>query len=235
MQDSLSIRSYSKQPKSHAHSYHQLVLPLQGSINIEVSEYAGKVVPGECIVIYNHEVHRFTALEQARFIVADLSVLPESITQSRPRIFTLDSTCQHYLGFIEKLLQNCVPPPVIRTAVDLFQLLLETQQHIRLPDKRIQQVQAYILENLHADLSIKTLAQIAYLSPTQFKKHFTAQLGAAPATLISRHRMEKARALLTHTDLPVQQVAEQVGYSDLSAFSRRFTRHFGLSPRQVKR
>jgi len=28
--------------------------------------------------------------------------------------------------------------------------------------------------------------------------------------------MEKAKALLTHTDLPVQRVAEQVGYTDLS-------------------
>ncbi|POF56904.1 AraC family transcriptional regulator, partial [Vibrio vulnificus] len=48
---------------------------------------------------------------------------------------------------------------------------------------------------------------------------------------ITALRMEKAKALLTHTDLPVQRVAEQVGYSDLSAFSRRFSRHFGLSPR----
>ena len=46
--------------------------------------------------------------------------------------------------------------------------------------------------------------------------------------------MEKARALLTHTDLPVQQVAEQVGYGDVSAFSRRFTRHVGLSPRRFR-
>ncbi|WP_419535300.1 helix-turn-helix domain-containing protein [Endozoicomonas sp.] len=43
--------------------------------------------------------------------------------------------------------------------------------------------------------------------------------------------MEKAKALLTHTDLPIQLIAERVGYNDVSAFSRRFTSHFGLSPK----
>ncbi len=47
--------------------------------------------------------------------------------------------------------------------------------------------------------------------------------------------MEKAKALLTHTDLPVQLIAERVGYTDLSAFSRRFSIHFGLSPRELAR
>ncbi|MDF5570734.1 helix-turn-helix domain-containing protein, partial [Vibrio parahaemolyticus] len=38
-----------------------------------------------------------------------------------------------------------------------------------------------------------------------------------------------------HTDLPVQLIAERVGYSDLSAFSRRFSMHFGMSPREFSR
>ncbi|WP_350629915.1 helix-turn-helix domain-containing protein, partial [Pseudoalteromonas sp. Q36-MNA-CIBAN-0048] len=48
---------------------------------------------------------------------------------------------------------------------------------------------------------------------------------------ITEKRMQKAKALLTHTDLPIQIIAEQVGYNDLSAFSRRFSLYFGLSPR----
>ncbi len=35
--------------------------------------------------------------------------------------------------------------------------------------------------------------------------------------------------------VPVQQVAEQVGYASLAAFSDRFRRHFGHSPRHFRR
>jgi len=47
---------------------------------------------------------------------------------------------------------------------------------------------------------------------------------------VTAKRMDKARALLQHTDYSVQLIAEQVGYTDISAFSRRFSANFGLTP-----
>ncbi|WP_332248847.1 AraC family transcriptional regulator [Psychromonas ingrahamii] len=94
-------------------------------------------------------------------------------------------------------------------------------------------MQAFIDANLSASLQILELAKIAYLSPTQFKKLFTNNLGISAYKYITQKRMEKAKALLTHTDLPVQLIAQQVGYNDLSAFSRRFSLYFGLSPRAL--
>ena len=52
MKSSLSIRSYTKRMSRHTHSdYHQLVLPLQGNIQIDMDSYVGKVAVGDCIVI----------------------------------------------------------------------------------------------------------------------------------------------------------------------------------------
>ncbi|MDF5371735.1 AraC family transcriptional regulator, partial [Vibrio parahaemolyticus] len=43
MKSSLSIRSYTKRMSRHTHSdYHQLVLPLQGNIHIDMDSYVGK-------------------------------------------------------------------------------------------------------------------------------------------------------------------------------------------------
>ncbi|MCT7655312.1 helix-turn-helix transcriptional regulator [Oceanimonas sp. NS1] len=47
---------------------------------------------------------------------------------------------------------------------------------------------------------------------------------------VTQKRMDKARALIQHTDYSIQLVAELVGYTDLSAFSRRFSQHFGMTP-----
>jgi AraC-like DNA-binding protein len=50
---------------------------------------------------------------------------------------------------------------------------------------------------------------------------------------IAHQRMARAKALLSHTDYPVHIVAEKVGYQDVSAFSRRFSKHFGVSPKTL--
>jgi AraC-like DNA-binding protein len=47
--------------------------------------------------------------------------------------------------------------------------------------------------------------------------------------------MEKARALLANTDMPINIVAENTGYADQSAFSRRFQSYHGISPREYKK
>ncbi len=234
MTESLSIRAYSKQPKSHSHPFYQLVLPLQGAIVLNVVEFNGKVVPGEGIIIRSGETHCFTAEEQARFIVADLHALPHAMPTAA-RLFALDVAFKAYLRFIENQLQLSSDPHLQQQMLALFKMLLSKVQPKVITDKRLADVLLTIQSQLQSELTITTLAQMACLSPTQFKKIFTAHTGQAPAAYITAKRMEQARALLTNTDLPVQQVAEQVGYRDISAFSRRFSQYFGLSPRQLKR
>ena len=234
MPNSLSIRRYSRQRQRHAHPFHQLVLPLQGVIRIELAGFTGKVAVGECVVIPAGEAHDFRADEAARFMVADLDSLPAGLLALPGRVFAVSPPLQAYLTFVECQLQHQLDPGLESALLPLFCQLLARQAQDRPRDPRIRAVQAVIAERLAEPLTIAELAAVACLSPTQFKKLFTAQLDLSVHQYLIRQRMEKARALLTHTDLPVQQVAEQVGYGDVSAFSRRFTRHVGLSPRQFR-
>jgi AraC-like DNA-binding protein len=93
----------------------------------------------------------------------------------------------------------------------------------------------YVLENITENLTIDVLARVACLSQTQFKKVFKEQLGLSVSKHVTKERMEKAKALLMHTDYPTQMIAELVGYADLSAFSRRFSQYYGLSPTAYSR
>ncbi|RDH41972.1 AraC family transcriptional regulator [Zooshikella ganghwensis] len=235
MPNYLSIRAYSRQRKGHSHHYHQLVLPLRGAINIEVEDYSGKVVPGECVIIRSGEIHHFTANEEARFVVADMSKLPENISQSEQLIFSINSPLISYLSFIEEQLEYQVNTEIEKIMFSTFEMLLAEQTLLKQTDRRIRLVLEYVLENLAEKLVINELAKIACLSPTQFKKLFKDQMGLSVLQYITKVRMEKAKALLIHTDYPVQIVAEQVGYTDLSSFSRRFLSFYGLTPSAVSR
>jgi len=233
--NSLSIRSYSRQKKGHSHSFHQLVLPVRGVISIDVGTFTGKVRPGECVIVRAKEIHYFSAEAEAKFVVADLETLPQNIGESNTIVFSVTPPLLHYLGFIEEQLKYQVNHSIEKLMFETFYLLLSEQPVLKHFDSRIRKVQEHIDGHLSEDLSISSLAAIAYLSPTQFKKLFKEQTGLTVSHYITQLRMEKAQALLIHTDYPIQIVAESVGYTDHSAFSRRFTQYFGLPPSKLTR
>ncbi len=235
MPNHLSIRSYSRQRRGHSHPFHQLVLPLSGVINIELGNYSGKVAPGECVVIPEGELHHFTANTEARFVVADMDRLPEPLINSPLAAFSINCPLMHFLNFIEAQLEHQINPALEQSMFNTFTLLLAEQQPLPQVDQRIQQVLQFVAENLSEKVVTSALARVACLSETQLKKLFREQVGQTIMQYVTQVRMDKARALLQHTDYPVQLVAEQVGYTDLSAFSRRFSASFGLTPTQFMR
>ncbi|GAC13082.1 AraC family transcriptional regulator [Aliiglaciecola lipolytica] len=235
MQSTLSIRAYSRQKVQHAHDFNQLVLPLRGVINIAVGDFNGKVTPGECVVVKSSEVHQFTADSEARFVVADMHFLPDNLLNSSTRVFTINQPLFRFLSFLEAQLEYQVNKDLEETCFATFYALLGEQRIFKLLDRRIREVIAYVEANFVDVLTINTLANVACLSPTQFKKLFKQQIGLTASQYLVKFRMEKAQALLIHTDSPVQIVAEQVGYTDYTAFSRRFTQYFGLPPSKIAR
>ncbi len=235
MPNQLSIRSYSRQPRSHSHTHHQLVLPLRGVINIEVTGYKGKVAPGECVVIKQGEEHLFSSNTEARFVVADMDNLPDNLMASTQVVLAINAPLISYLNFIEQQLQHRVNNALEAAVFQTFYLLLSEQTLTPLMDARVGSALVFIQQHLAESLSIGALAKVACLSDTQFKKLFRQHLGITVMEYVTKQRMEKAQALLQHTDYPIQIIAEQVGYQDVSAFSRRFSRHFGLTPSQCCR
>ncbi len=185
----------------------------------------------ECVVIQAGVEHAFQADEAARFIVADMQALPENLVSDSPLVFSITAPLVSFLLFVEKQLEHQVDSGIETSMLGVFYMLLQQQGATHCLDRRIRAVQTKMIEQLDQPLSIAQLAEVACLSPTQFKKRFKESLGVSVHQYLIQQRMEKAKALLTHTDLPVQLIAQRVGYGDLSAFSRRFSLYFGLSPR----
>lgn len=236
MKPSLSIRAYTKQLKKHVHDdYHQLVLPIQGSIHINTAGHSGPVTVGECVVIPAGIEHAFKADEMACFIVADLDDLPLNMLNSSLTVFSITTALLGFIQFVEKQLNFQVNSKIEASMLTVFCQLLEEQDFAQHTDTRIRVVLSVIVEKLDQHLTINELAKIAYLSPTQFKKRFKETVGTSVHKYITLQRMERAKALLTHTDLPVQVIAERVGYSDISAFSRRFSAYVNMSPSAYSR
>ncbi|WP_341205636.1 AraC family transcriptional regulator [uncultured Psychrosphaera sp.] len=235
MKNLLSIRSYSTKPTRHSHQFNQLVLPLRGVINISVGNFNGKVAPSECVVVKTNEEHLFTANTEARFVVVDIETLPSNILSSNCVVFAINSSLSRYLTFIENQLENKVNAQLERAMFEMFNLLLAEEPLLPKVDNRIGTAISFIEQNIAGKLNIKCLAESAFLSETQFKKLFKQQTGLTVMKFITKARMEKAQALLTHTDYPLPIIGEKVGFKQPSAFSRRFSQYFGISPNKFKK
>ncbi|HEV8513338.1 MAG TPA: AraC family transcriptional regulator [Cyclobacteriaceae bacterium] len=84
--------------------------------------------------------------------------------------------------------------------------------------------------HLYDNFSVSELAKLAGLSLTSFKEEFAALFSESPARYIRRKKIERAKELLLVSDYSVSEIANQIGYSDLSHFSKSFHALSGCSP-----
>ena len=88
---------------------------------------------------------------------------------------------------------------------------------------------------LSEDISLNELAAEVRLSSFHFARMFKQSLGVPPRVYLTRLRVEKACELLEHTDLPITEIALEVGYSSNQVLARVFLKHMRLSPTDYRR
>ncbi|MGQ0654083.1 MAG: helix-turn-helix domain-containing protein [Betaproteobacteria bacterium] len=84
-------------------------------------------------------------------------------------------------------------------------------------------------------LSVAELARSAGLSGYQFESRIRRLFQLTAGQLIQKVRMEAAMRRLSERDDPIATVALECGYSDQSAFTRKFRQTVGLSPSEYRR
>jgi transcriptional regulator GlxA family with amidase domain len=72
------------------------------------------------------------------------------------------------------------------------------------------------------------------LTERTFIRRFRAATGSAPMEYVQTMRIEEAKYLLETTEIPVDQVAIEVGYEDPNFFRRLFKRRVGVTPARYR-
>ena len=81
-----------------------------------------------------------------------------------------------------------------------------------------------------ADLNIEKLSYALDMSRIQLWRKVKALLGLTPVALVRKMRLQRAKELLEHKFGNVSQVAYEVGFNNISYFSRCFQKQFGIHP-----
>lgn len=102
-------------------------------------------------------------------------------------------------------------------------------------DPRITTVCHYLNEHLAEDIRIEALARMTFLSPSRLTHIFRQQTGKTIYGWREQQRISRACDLLHQTQLSVTQIARAVGYQDPLYFSRIFSQHRQISPREYRK
>lgn len=97
---------------------------------------------------------------------------------------------------------------------------------------KLRQAIVMMERNLESVLSIPEIAAAVNLSQRQLERLFRRDTGQSAARYYLDARLDRARGLITQTDLRVVQVAVSCGFVSPVHFSRAYKGRFGLSPRQ---
>lgn len=97
----------------------------------------------------------------------------------------------------------------------------------------LDQVIAYIEENLSQKISLADTARHFYVSSSTIGHLFQKKMGVSFYRCVTQRRLIAAKKLI-EARLPMETVAEQTGFSDYSAFYRAFRQEYGISPRQYR-
>jgi AraC family transcriptional regulator len=109
-----------------------------------------------------------------------------------------------------------------------------TSENRSLTHTQVQQAIDYIHIHLERDLSLAEIASVVNISPTYFASLFKRAMGISPHQYVIQQRVERAKLMLSKTDLAIADIALQVGFSSQSHLTQHFKRLTGMTPKQVR-
>lgn len=125
--------------------------------------------------------------------------------------------------------------PVLDTKGEVIGIMGFVRLSLNQPEKtggmkRLEPIVEHIQQEHHRAVSPAELAKMAGVSVRQLHRLFCEVYGMSTEAFIIRTRVQAAGDSLLQTDKPISQIAEEHGFCDQSAFTRRFREHTGETP-----
>lgn len=241
----LERRSYASAVARHKHDFHQVVLPREGAMEIEVAGRGGVVNAAQGAFVPGGEVHEFVSSDPSDFIVLDIDT--SHFTSLRNGISVLDDYAHktffpmtprlHLLVSYAASFKTTGALPISRAWATLFikdsaRQLVETG---RRRSTRVGRACLFIEKSLAEPLTVAAIARAAGISERGLHDRFQRELGISPFAYLTERRTARALALLEQTGQPIHEIAVLTGYSDQSALTRALRKARGVTPAAFRR
>ncbi|EGK00215.1 AraC family transcriptional regulator [Dysgonomonas gadei] len=240
---------------------HLLLFVLEGTFKIKLGEEHFEVNKNEMILLPKFrsiEAWKFGnpennyAFESMMFFIKDDFLLdflksenlrlfkdrepaPVFVRPFKERLLKFLESIKPYFHDKEEININLYRIKMMELLYDLAQtdkkLLL---QLIQLKSRQPTDIPKVIEENYLNPISLRELAYLSGRSLSSFRRDFEAIYHVSPGKWIQEKRMEKAKELLSVTEMTIADICYAIGYENISHFSRLFKSFWGHNPSEKR-
>jgi len=116
-------------------------------------------------------------------------------------------------------------------------ILLKIAEHSdenALPSSMVENLDGYIRENIHDEISNTELGAIFGYHPFYISKVLKDKKGITLHQYVIAYRIKYAKSLLRYTERSIADIADETGFTDASYFTKTFKAQFGMTPKEYR-
>lgn len=95
-------------------------------------------------------------------------------------------------------------------------------------------LQEWVLDNIDQKISVPLMADHVSMSLRNFTRMFHKEVGMRPSEFLEKARIDKARRLLSESELPMKSVAYKCGFGTTDQMRIGFRKHLSVTPREYR-
>ena len=222
-----------------------LVVLLDGYAEYEFSDGRKKILSAGEMAVFSHKTaytvryagDRLFSHYTVNFALSEKHSLPADETYLKPKDITpFVSLCEKIISEINK----GHPASNLKAMSCLYLALSDiySDDAVELSDRNeyisILPAVSLMESDYGSKITLNMLAQKCLLSVTSFRRIFKNVYAVSPMEYLLRIRMSRAKALLKHTHLSVNEIARECGFADTEHFCRTFKLRFKVTASQYR-
>ncbi len=250
-------RATSPNVPPHMHDCYEIYLFLEGDAVYSVEGNIYELSHNDILFTNSRELHSPVFKSNAKYtralVFLKLNFLSEFITKDYNPFQgieqrklgqqnKIDSKFVEKYGLDEKFrnidyyTRNALPQSELMIKTNIVQIIATIDSILSISDKKfhrynkVQNIIEYINENLFQDISLDKLEEEFHLNKFHLSHSFKDQTGYSIGKFIAQKRVLAAKDLLIN-NIPVQEIADMVGFNDYSNFYKTFRNITGVSPK----
>lgn len=243
----------------HNHTFFQMIAFSNGSGKIVIGDKSYDIQAGQIYLVQPQQFHSICSSDTDRLHIMDIKFdinstqlfnsLKEIPTPFIPDDFNWYkknfeviineslSQCVYYYTIICNTLFSMLAHMVRKTKGenDQQQPLYEEIGYNTYNGINVKALMEYIQFNYSKIISLDDLIDIAHTNKTTLTSLFKELFGTTPIKYLNKIRMNKAKELLSNTDISIGEIAELTGFQSIYYFSRYFKTHEAITPVEYRK
>jgi AraC-like DNA-binding protein len=234
------IRKISPNPNWHnresVHSYHELIIVLSGIMHVSGVNQVFELHPGDA-ALYPAGV-KHVEYADANEPVDECFIAFEDDNLSGDSILVNKEQGVLLRAMASALHEYFIEGENLPFGNDYLKLMLQIFFTKNSTSKKntnfVHKVNAFIQENMATNIDLFLLSKVAGLSKYHFLHQYQMECGITPIKALWEMRCKEAITLLNYTQLPLKEIAQRTGFSDMKHFSRKIKAFCGKSPSEFR-